>query len=80
MGLEPLNVRVGVLRNGDINGSLSFNTLLTGSPTSSAFSSSDLDTEVSLSSMCIFLLDFSRTFTLIFNASDVLILKNKVVI
>ncbi|CAA2973201.1 Hypothetical predicted protein [Olea europaea subsp. europaea] len=45
LGLEPLNVRVGVLRNGDINGSLSFNTLLTGSPTSSAFSSSDLDTE-----------------------------------
>ncbi|KAK9176044.1 hypothetical protein WN944_028057 [Citrus x changshan-huyou] len=49
LGLQPLNARVGLVRNngGDNNlGSVSFNTLLTGSPTSSTDSSSDLDTEV----------------------------------
>ncbi|KAK6146926.1 hypothetical protein DH2020_017838 [Rehmannia glutinosa] len=45
LGLQPLNVRVGLVRNRDLNGSLSFNTLLTGSPISSTDSSSDLDTE-----------------------------------
>lgn len=45
LGLQPLNVRVGLVRNRDMNGSVSFNTLLTGSPTSSTDSSSDLDTE-----------------------------------
>ncbi|PIN11970.1 hypothetical protein CDL12_15435 [Handroanthus impetiginosus] len=45
LGLQPLNVRVGLVRNRDLNGSLSFNTLLTGSPISSSDSSSDLDTE-----------------------------------
>lgn len=48
LGLQPLNARVGLPRNngGDNNlGSVSFNTLLTGSPTSSTDSSSDLDTE-----------------------------------
>ncbi|KAG8376887.1 hypothetical protein BUALT_Bualt09G0110800 [Buddleja alternifolia] len=45
LGLQPLNVRVGLVRNRDINGSLSFNTLLTPSPISSSHSSSDLDTE-----------------------------------
>ncbi|PNX74807.1 hypothetical protein L195_g030734, partial [Trifolium pratense] len=41
LGLQPLNGR----RIGDNFGSMSFNTLLTGSPTSSTNSSSDLDTE-----------------------------------
>lgn len=46
LGLQPLNVRVELVRNRDLNGSVSFNTLLTGSPTSSpSSSSSDLDTE-----------------------------------
>ncbi|KAL7095628.1 hypothetical protein ACP275_10G036100 [Erythranthe tilingii] len=45
LGLQPLNVRVGLVRNREVNGSLSFNTLLTGSPVSSSDSSSDLDTE-----------------------------------
>ncbi|KAG5223655.1 60S Ribosomal protein [Salix suchowensis] len=45
LGLHPLNVRVGIARNGDFSGSISLNTLLTGSPTSSTDSSSDLDTE-----------------------------------
>ncbi|KAM7531851.1 hypothetical protein LguiB_035261 [Lonicera macranthoides] len=45
LGLQPLNVRVGLVRNRDLNGSVSFNTLLTGSPSSSTDSSSDLDTE-----------------------------------
>ncbi|XP_017625700.1 uncharacterized protein At3g17950-like isoform X1 [Gossypium arboreum] len=46
LGLQPLNVRVGLPgRNHDYSGSISFNTILTGSPTSSTDSSSDLDTE-----------------------------------
>ncbi|KAA8543893.1 hypothetical protein F0562_021930 [Nyssa sinensis] len=43
LGLQPLNVRVGLVRNRDFSGSISFNTLLSGS--SSTDSSSDLDTE-----------------------------------
>ncbi|KAJ8899815.1 hypothetical protein K2173_019516 [Erythroxylum novogranatense] len=45
LGLRPVNARVGLVRNRDFNGSVSFSTLLTGSPTSSSDSSSDLDTE-----------------------------------
>ncbi|OAY72173.1 Uncharacterized protein ACMD2_02302, partial [Ananas comosus] len=48
LGLQPLNVRVGLLRNLDFSGSLSLNTIITDdSPTSSssASSSSDIDTE-----------------------------------
>ncbi|KAH6826430.1 hypothetical protein C2S53_013524 [Perilla frutescens var. hirtella] len=46
LGLQPLNVRVGgMVRNRDLNASLSFNTLLTASPVSSDDSSSDLDTQ-----------------------------------
>lgn len=45
LGLQPLNVRIGLARIGDFSGSISFNTLLTGSPSSSTDSSSDLDTE-----------------------------------
>ncbi|KAK2972383.1 hypothetical protein RJ640_014441 [Escallonia rubra] len=46
LGLQPLNLRAGLRRNPDMsNGSVSFNTLVTGSPTSSTDSSSDLDTE-----------------------------------
>lgn len=47
LGLQPLNVRVGLGfgRSNNFSGSISFNTLLTGSPTSSTDSSSDLDTE-----------------------------------
>ena len=50
LGLQPLNVRIGLGRGTDYFGSMSFNTtMLTGSPTSSTDSSSDLDTEVSFS-------------------------------
>ncbi|KAB2606879.1 hypothetical protein D8674_006596 [Pyrus ussuriensis x Pyrus communis] len=46
LGLQPLHVRVGLAAsNHEFSGSVSFNTLLTGSPTSSTDSSSDLDTE-----------------------------------
>ncbi|KAH1066864.1 hypothetical protein J1N35_031851 [Gossypium stocksii] len=45
LGLQPLNVRLGLPRNHDYSGSISFNTTLTASPTSSADSSSDLDTQ-----------------------------------
>ncbi|KAI9154525.1 hypothetical protein LWI28_027548 [Acer negundo] len=45
LGLRPLNARVGLVRNGDCSGSVSFSTLLSGSPSSSTDSSSDLDTE-----------------------------------
>lgn len=58
LGLQPLNVRVELVRNCDLNGSVSFNTLLTGSPTSSPdSSSSDLDTEVS-TFMCVWVFIF----------------------
>lgn len=43
-----MHVRVGLAQNNEFSGSVSFNTLLTGSPTSSTDSSSDLDTEVSI--------------------------------
>ncbi|OVA18347.1 hypothetical protein BVC80_1835g786 [Macleaya cordata] len=45
LGLQPLNMRVGLVRNHDFSGSISSNTFLTGSPSSSTDSSSDLDTE-----------------------------------
>ncbi|XP_019199024.1 PREDICTED: uncharacterized protein At3g17950-like [Ipomoea nil] len=46
LGLQPLNLRVGVVRNRDyLSGSTSFNTLLSESPASSTDSSSDLDSE-----------------------------------
>ncbi|OAY41295.1 uncharacterized protein At3g17950 [Manihot esculenta] len=45
LGLRPVNARVELLRNRDFNGSISFSTLLTGSPSSITDSSSDLDTE-----------------------------------
>ncbi|KDP35621.1 hypothetical protein JCGZ_09059 [Jatropha curcas] len=45
LGLRPVNARVGFVRNRDFNGSISFSTLLTGSPSSFTDSTSDLDTE-----------------------------------
>ncbi|CAJ2670322.1 unnamed protein product [Trifolium pratense] len=45
LGLRLLNSRIGVMRNGDFSGSVSFSTLLSGSPTHSTYSSSDLDTQ-----------------------------------
>ncbi|XP_038697426.1 uncharacterized protein At3g17950-like [Tripterygium wilfordii] len=46
LGLRPVNARVGLVRRSrDLSGSVSFNTLVTGSPASSTDSSSDLDTE-----------------------------------
>ncbi|PIA39095.1 hypothetical protein AQUCO_02700343v1 [Aquilegia coerulea] len=45
LGLQPLNIGAGMVRNHDFSGSISFNTLLTGSPSSSTASSSNLDTE-----------------------------------
>lgn len=44
LGLQPLNLRIGLGRSRD--GSTSFNTSLSDSLTSSTDSSSDLDTEV----------------------------------
>lgn len=46
LGLRPLNARVGLVRNRNFSGSVSFSTLLTDSPSPSTASSSDLDTEV----------------------------------
>ncbi|XVF08080.1 hypothetical protein REPUB_Repub06bG0195200 [Reevesia pubescens] len=45
LGLQPLNARIGLVRNRDFSGSVSFSTLLTASLSSSSISSSDLDTE-----------------------------------
>ncbi|KAJ4704695.1 60S Ribosomal protein [Melia azedarach] len=45
LGLRPLNARVGLVRNRNFSGSVSFSTLLTDSPSPSTASSSDLDTE-----------------------------------
>ncbi|MQM19975.1 hypothetical protein Taro_052987 [Colocasia esculenta] len=46
LGLQPLNVRIGQVRNVDFSRSMSFSTLVSGSPTSSTdSSSSDVDTE-----------------------------------
>ncbi|KAK6943662.1 hypothetical protein RJ641_024764 [Dillenia turbinata] len=46
LGLQPLNARVGLMRDGDFPGSASFSTLLTASSASSSFGSfSDLDSE-----------------------------------
>ncbi|TYG96922.1 hypothetical protein ES288_A11G392000v1 [Gossypium darwinii] len=46
LGLEPLNARIGLVRNHEFSGSISFTTLLTASSPTSCFSSpSDLDTE-----------------------------------
>lgn len=55
LGLQPLNVRVGLVRNSDLNGSVSSNTLLTASTSAESYSS-DLDTEVSAytSAPCVY--------------------------
>ncbi|KAB1224081.1 hypothetical protein CJ030_MR2G021713 [Morella rubra] len=45
LGLRPFNASVALARNRDLSGSISFSTMLTGSPASSTISSSDLDTE-----------------------------------
>lgn len=45
LGLQPLHARMEIVSNGNNSGSMSFNTLLTGSPSSSTNSSSDLDTQ-----------------------------------
>ncbi|CAL5192056.1 unnamed protein product [Lathyrus oleraceus] len=46
LGLRLLNSRIGVARNGDFSGSVSFSTVLSAdSPTLSTYSSSDLDTQ-----------------------------------
>ncbi|KAK7286802.1 hypothetical protein RJT34_22058 [Clitoria ternatea] len=45
LGLRLLNERIGLARNGDFSGSVSFSTMLTASPTHSTDSSSDLDTQ-----------------------------------
>ncbi|KAL1368313.1 hypothetical protein HN51_022468 [Arachis hypogaea] len=47
LGLRLLNARIGMVRNGDISGSVSFTTMLTSSTTPSIDSSSDLDTQES---------------------------------
>ncbi|RDY03169.1 hypothetical protein CR513_13276, partial [Mucuna pruriens] len=45
LGLRLLNAKIGLVRNGDFSGSVSFSTMLTASPTPSTDSSSDLDTQ-----------------------------------
>ncbi|XP_011042689.1 PREDICTED: uncharacterized protein At3g17950-like [Populus euphratica] len=70
LGLHPLNVRVGIARNGDFSGSISFNTLLTGSSTDS---SSDLDTESTGS----FFHDKSITLGSLIGVSNILELSRK---
>ena len=54
LGLQPVNLRVGLVRNRNLSGSVSFSTLLTASPTNTD-SSSDLDTEVSSIFIIIFI-------------------------
>ncbi|KAJ8750555.1 hypothetical protein K2173_015714 [Erythroxylum novogranatense] len=73
LGLQPLNVRVGLTRNGDFSGSVSFNTLLTGSPMSSTDSSSNLDTESTGS----FFHDRSITLGSLIGVSNILELSRK---
>ncbi|KAJ8439885.1 hypothetical protein Cgig2_003951 [Carnegiea gigantea] len=71
----PLNVRVGLVRTGDYFRSMSFNTtaMLTGSPTSSTDSSSDLDTESTGS----FFLDRSITLGTLLGVSSILELSRR---
>lgn len=57
LGLRLLNSRIGLVMNDDFSGSASFSTVLTGSPTPSTDSSSELGTEVSK-----FSLNNSRSF------------------
>ncbi|CAL9097816.1 unnamed protein product, partial [Musa textilis] len=45
LGLQPVNVRIGLVRNVGFSGSHSFRTLITASPSSSSSSSSGLETE-----------------------------------
>ncbi|KAJ8457842.1 hypothetical protein OPV22_030768 [Ensete ventricosum] len=45
LGLQPVNVRIGFVRNVGFSGSHSFRTLIAASPSSSSSSSSGLDTE-----------------------------------
>ncbi|CAJ1949379.1 unnamed protein product [Sphenostylis stenocarpa] len=45
LGLRLLNARIGLQRNGDFSGSVSFSTMLTASPTLSTDSSSDVDSQ-----------------------------------
>ncbi|RWW07216.1 hypothetical protein GW17_00029407, partial [Ensete ventricosum] len=47
LGLQPVNVRIGFVRNVGFSGSHSFRTLIAASPSSSSSSSSGLDTEKS---------------------------------
>ncbi|KAF7823616.1 60S Ribosomal protein [Senna tora] len=76
LGLQPLNVRIGLARNHDNNnsGSVSFNTLLTVSPPSSSTdSSSDLDTQSTGS----FFLDKSTTLGSLLGVSSILELSRR---
>ncbi|XP_058099199.1 uncharacterized protein At3g17950-like [Magnolia sinica] len=45
LGLQPLSMRIGMVRNRDLSGSISFSTLITSSPASSSFSSTEFDIE-----------------------------------
>ncbi|KAJ8754070.1 hypothetical protein K2173_001968 [Erythroxylum novogranatense] len=73
LGLRPVNARVGLVRNRDSNGSVSFSTLLTGSSTCSSDSSSDLDTESTWS----FLHDKSITLGSLIGVSSILELSRR---
>ncbi|KAL5991962.1 hypothetical protein ACLOJK_012874 [Asimina triloba] len=45
LGLQPLNMRIGLARNREASSSMSFSTLITDTSTSPSVSSSDLDTQ-----------------------------------
>ncbi|XP_008784536.2 uncharacterized protein At3g17950-like [Phoenix dactylifera] len=73
LGLQPLNVRAGLIRNLDFSGSLSLSTRVSGSPSSSSITSSDLDTESTGS----FFLDRSITLGSLMGITSILELSSR---
>ncbi|XP_061354186.1 uncharacterized protein At3g17950-like [Gastrolobium bilobum] len=74
LGLQPLNARIGMARKRKNSGSMSFNTLLSGSPSSSTdSSSSNLDTQSTES----FFQDNSITFGSLIGVSSILELSRR---
>ncbi|XP_072983339.1 uncharacterized protein At3g17950 [Typha latifolia] len=72
LGLQPLHLRVGQIGNLDFSGTLSSNTIITESPTSSSVSSSDSETESTGS----FFHDRSITFGSLIGITSILDLSN----
>ncbi|CAD5184093.1 unnamed protein product [Musa acuminata subsp. malaccensis] len=73
LGLQPVNVRIGLVRNVGFSGSHSFRTLITASPSSSSSSSSGLDTESTGS----FFHDRSSTLGSLIGITSILDLSNR---